>query len=125
MTISQIAIGRVDFADALCAAPRVLVVAISTTVITIIRPGALATPRRAKTGDPMPPRLKKLLALFILLPGLVVYLFAAAALGERVPDHQALKVVYYIAAGVAWALPVRFLIMWANAENGPDQDSGA
>ncbi len=73
----------------------------------------------------MPPRVKKLIALLVLLPGLLAYLFAAAALGERVPDHQALKVLYYIAAGLAWALPVRYLIMWANAENGPKQDNGA
>ncbi len=70
----------------------------------------------------MSPRLKKLIALLILLPGLVVYFFAAAALGERVPNMQILKVPYYIVAGLAWALPVRYLIIWANRENSPDRD---
>ncbi len=64
----------------------------------------------------MSPRLKKLIALLVLLPGLTVYFFAAAALGERVPDIQILKIFYYIAAGLAWAYPVRFLIMWANKD---------
>lgn len=64
----------------------------------------------------MPPRLKKLIALFVLLPWLLVYFFAAAALGERVPDLQILKVFYYVVAGLAWAYPVRFVIIWANKD---------
>ena len=64
----------------------------------------------------MPPRLKKLIALLVLLPGLLVYFFAAAALGEQVPDLQILKIVYYMIAGLAWAYPVRFLIIWANKD---------
>ena len=70
----------------------------------------------------MSPRVKKLIALAVLLPGLFVYFFAAAALGERVPDMQLLKVLYYIAAGLAWAFPVRYLIMWANADPAPKRD---
>jgi len=34
----------------------------------------------------MPPRLKKLIGIFILLPYLIIYAFAAAALGEQVPE---------------------------------------
>ena len=71
----------------------------------------------------MSPRLKKIIALIVLLPCLVVYFFAAAALGERVPDVQILKVPYYLVAGIAWAFPVRYLIIWANRENVPDRDS--
>lgn len=70
----------------------------------------------------MTPRVKKLIALLILLPGLVAYFFAAAALGERVPNLQILKVLYYIAAGLAWAWPVRYLIMWANREPHQNND---
>lgn len=67
----------------------------------------------------MQPRIKKLIALIIMLPALVIYFFAAAALGELVPNNQALKVIYYVFAGILWAWPVRSLIMWANA---PKQD---
>lgn len=70
----------------------------------------------------MPARLKKLIALLILLPGLIIYFFAAAALGEQVPNTQLLKAPYYIAAGVAWAWPVRYLIMWANREPDTSAD---
>ena len=70
----------------------------------------------------MSPRIKKLIALLVLLPCLALYFFAAAALGERVPNAQILKVPYYILAGIAWAFPVRYLIMWANRENVSDRD---
>ena len=70
----------------------------------------------------MSPRLKKLVALIVLLPFLAAYFFAAAALGERVPDTQILKVPYYVVAGIAWAFPVRYLIIWANRENVPNGD---
>jgi hypothetical protein len=65
----------------------------------------------------MAPRQKKLVALLALLPGIALYLFAAAALGERVPDVTILKVLYYLAAGVLWAFPARYLLKWADAES--------
>lgn len=63
----------------------------------------------------MAPRLKKLIGLGALLPGLAIYLVAAAAIGERVPDHALVKLLYYAAAGLAWVLPVRRLMRWMNA----------
>lgn len=70
----------------------------------------------------MNPRVKKLIALAIMLPAIMIYFFAAAALGEYVPDFWLLKVIYYIIAGLAWAFPIRILLLWANAENAPDRD---
>jgi len=64
----------------------------------------------------MSPRYKKLLGLFILLPGIFFYLLAAAALSERVPDFWLIKLVYFIVAGIIWAFPVKYLIQWMNAE---------
>ena len=64
----------------------------------------------------MNPRYKKLIALGVMLPGVTAYFFAAAALGEKVPDIWALRVIYFAIAGVAWAAPVTFLIRWSNAE---------
>ncbi len=71
----------------------------------------------------MSPRIKKLIGLAILLPALFIYFIAAAALGERVPDHQLLKALYFIAAGVAWALPVIYLLRWAEREKPPANPS--
>ncbi len=64
----------------------------------------------------MPPRIKKLVGFALFLPALALYFFAAAALGERVPDFQLLKAAYFLVAGVAWALPAGYLMRWMNAE---------
>lgn len=64
----------------------------------------------------MAPRLKKLIGVSILLPGLALYVFAAAALGERVPDVTLLQALYYLTAGIAWAFPARYLMRWVEAE---------
>lgn len=68
----------------------------------------------------MAPRLRKLIALMILLPGMTAYLVASAAIGERVPDVAVLKGLYYLAAGIAWAFPAHRLVKWANgsSQNG-------
>ncbi|NOX81722.1 MAG: DUF2842 domain-containing protein [Alphaproteobacteria bacterium] len=75
----------------------------------------------------MPPRVKKLLGFALLLPALGLYFFAAAALGERVPDFQLLKASYFLVAGIAWAFPAKYLMVWMNAEPrsakpAPEQD---
>ncbi len=76
----------------------------------------------------MPPRLRKLIGALILLPGLAVYLIAAAALGERIPNNWLLQVPYYLAAGLLWAFPVILLMRWMNGgrpsgdRRGPSQN---
>lgn len=64
----------------------------------------------------MSPRFKKLIGFGLFLPGLALYFFAAAALGERVPNIQILKAAYFLIAGVAWAFPAKFLMQWMHAE---------
>ncbi len=64
----------------------------------------------------MPVRVKKLLGFALFLPALVLYFFAAAALGERVPNFQLLKASYFLVAGIAWAFPAKYLMVWMNAE---------
>jgi hypothetical protein len=58
------------------------------------------------------PRLKKLAGFTVFLPALVLYFFGAAALGELAPDVQILKAGYFLVAGVAWALPAKYLMQW-------------
>ncbi len=69
----------------------------------------------------MPARVKKLIGFAAFLPALTLYFFAAAALGERVPDIQLLKALYFLLAGIAWAFPAKHLITWMNADppSGP------
>ena len=66
----------------------------------------------------MPPRVRKLVGIALFLPALMLYFFAAAALGERVPDIQLLKIAYYLTAGIAWAFPARYLMQWMEGDPG-------
>ena len=75
----------------------------------------------------MPLRLKKLLGFAVLFPAMILYFFAAAAMGEKVPEITLLQALYYLIAGIAWAYPAKFLFQWMNAEPniappGPEQD---
>lgn len=65
------------------------------------------------------PRIKKLIGFLAFLPALALYFFAAAALGELVPNIQLLKAAYYLVAGIAWAFPARYLMKWMEAEPAP------
>ncbi len=64
----------------------------------------------------MRPRLKKLIGFAAFLPLLMIYFFAAAALGELVPNNQLLKAGYFLVAGIAWAFPARYAMVWMEAE---------
>lgn len=83
-------------------------------------PAKRAPAKRVKT---MPPRIKKLIGFAVFLPVLILYFFAAAALGELVPNNQLLKATYFLVAGIAWAFPTKYLITWMNTE--PKTANGA
>ena len=44
---------------------------------------------------------------------MVAYIWAAIAIGERLPDNRAVQMIYFIVAGTAWGLPLFPLISWA------------
>jgi hypothetical protein len=64
------------------------------------------------------PRLKKLLGLFVLLPGLLAYFGIVVTLADRLPAFWLAHLAYFIAAGLIWALPVIPFMKWM--EKGPD-----
>ena len=64
----------------------------------------------------MSPRLKKLIGLVLILAFLVAYVGAAAAIGERIPQHWAALLVYYGLVGTLWGVPLFPLIRWMNRE---------
>jgi len=58
---------------------------------------------------------RTLLALAIGLPGFVAYVMAAVTLADRVAAlHWAIQALYFLVAGVLWALPAYWLIVWAS-----------
>lgn len=60
----------------------------------------------------MSPRLKKLVGLAVLPPGLLLYIGAVVTLAEKVPDFWLAQLVYFAVTGVAWAAPVIPLMKW-------------
>ena len=72
----------------------------------------------------MPPRLRKLIALAVLAPGLLAWCLGAIVLADRVPDVWYAKLVYFIVAGIGWAFPARVLIRWAEQEHRPRGRAG-
>ena len=54
------------------------------------------------------------LALLLSLVGLFLYVCAAVSLADEViGTHWVFEALYYLVAGVAWAVPARWLMGWA------------
>lgn len=64
----------------------------------------------------MSPRIKKLAGLFVLLPGLVLYVGGAVTLADHVPKFWLAQMIYFIVAGIAWAIPTIPFIRWMEKE---------
>ena len=68
----------------------------------------------------MSPRLKKLIGGPALLAGLALYVAAAVGLAAHaLPENWLAQLVYYAGAGVAWAFPARYLVLWMNRSGAP------
>lgn len=70
-------------------------------------------PQREWT-TPLSARVRKLIGLVAILAFLAGYIVVMASLGERVPDHWAAKLAFYVVAGVCWGVPILPLISWMN-----------
>lgn len=64
----------------------------------------------------MPPRMKKLIGLFVLPAGLVLYAGAAVTLADQMPKFWLAQLCYFVVAGVGWALPAIPFIRWMEKE---------
>lgn len=70
------------------------------------------------------PSLRNLMGVLILIFGLMLYAFAAAAIGdwlEAVKIHTGFQMVFYLVAGILWLIPAKWLIRWIG--KGHTQDS--
>jgi hypothetical protein len=53
-------------------------------------------------------------ALPLGLIGVLAYITAAVALADHVLAlHWSIQAIYFLVAGLAWAMPIRWLILWA------------
>ena len=64
----------------------------------------------------MSPRLRKFIGMILILAFMLAYVGAAAAIGERIPQHWAVLLAYYALAGTLWGVPLFPLIRWMNRE---------
>ncbi len=63
---------------------------------------------------PRRPSPRVLIALPLGLAGFVGYIALAVTLADRLTGlHWALQALYFVVAGVLWALPAHFLMLWA------------
>ncbi len=65
----------------------------------------------------MKPRVKKLIGLIVLLPGLLIYFGAVVTLADRLPDFWLARLIYFMVTGLAWALPVIPLLSWMSKDS--------
>lgn len=57
---------------------------------------------------------RTLIALIVGLVGFVAYIAAAVTLADRVLGlNWVIQVAYFVVAGLLWALPAHFLLLWA------------
>lgn len=61
----------------------------------------------------MGPRTRRFVAMIGVLAFLAVYVWAAVAIGERLPDNVLVQLIYYAVAGTAWGVPLYPLFRWA------------
>lgn len=70
----------------------------------------------------MPPRLRKLLGTVVILLWVLFYVAVAAAIGDKLKDQPWwVMLIYFPIAGLLWIIPLRPLLKWLHAKDGPTQ----
>lgn len=71
-------------------------------------------------------RWKKLIGTFVLLGIVAVYALLVMRLAVAILPHAGpvLEFVFYAVAGMAWVIPVRYLIVWMNTPGRHDRERG-
>ena len=64
----------------------------------------------------MPARVRKLIGGIAMLAFLFFYVVVAVAIADHLPDQWAAKLVFFVAAGMLWGVPLLPLIKWMNSE---------
>lgn len=71
-------------------------------------------------------RWKKFIGVFLLFGIIAVYaLLVMRAAVEILPGaNRIVEFLFYAVAGMAWVVPVRYLILWMNAPGRNDREHG-
>ena len=64
----------------------------------------------------MKPAQRRLIASLVLVAFLTLWIWGAATVGSHLTNAPKwLSLIYFIVAGIGWALPLRPLFKWMNA----------
>ncbi len=67
--------------------------------------------------------MRKPLTILALIAFMLVWVWAAVTIGTRLTGLPGwVQLVFYIAAGTLWVLPLRPLLAWMNAAEPPEED---
>jgi hypothetical protein len=62
----------------------------------------------------MTARVRKAIGGVAIVLFVILYAFAAAAIGDHIPKAIWAQTIYYLVVGTAWGLPLIPLILWMN-----------
>lgn len=62
--------------------------------------------------------MRKLIGGIAIVLGLCAYAAAAVTLGNRLPDHWLVHLLFYPVAGILWVWPAARVVRWAQAQPG-------
>ena len=62
----------------------------------------------------MSERVRKLIGLVGIMAFLGAYIVAVTLISDRVPQHWAARMAFYVIAGIGWGIPILPLISWMN-----------
>lgn len=64
--------------------------------------------------------MRKALGSLLLVGWMVAYIAVAAVIGDRIAsEHWVWKLIYFPVVGMAWVLPLKPLLRWMHAKDGP------
>jgi isoprenylcysteine carboxyl methyltransferase (ICMT) family protein YpbQ len=62
----------------------------------------------------MPARIRKLIGGVGVVAFLIAYAVLMTVIADHLPDQWAVKLIFFVVAGVGWGLPLIPLITWMN-----------
>ncbi|HVY89466.1 MAG TPA: DUF2842 domain-containing protein [Hyphomonadaceae bacterium] len=66
--------------------------------------------------------MRKFFGSFLLIVWMIAYIAVAAVVGDRIASESWVwKVIYFPVVGLAWVLPLKPLLHWMHAKDGPKE----
>ena len=67
--------------------------------------------------------MRKLVAMLVTLSFLALWIAGAATIGSSITDAPKwVQLLFYIVAGIGWALPLKPLMLWMNSGQASNED---